>query len=62
MSNTSFKRFTDNLLKANPEKSHLLMNSAQGIQINIGGAAISNSKCEKFLGIILVTRLHLTPM
>ena len=34
MSDTLFKCFTDNLLKANPEKSHLLINSTQEIQIN----------------------------
>ena len=47
MANTLFKWFTDNLLKANPEKSNLLTNSAQETQINIGGMAISNSKCKK---------------
>ena len=31
MSDTLFKWFTDNLLKANPEKSHFLTNSAQEI-------------------------------
>ena len=51
ISNTLFKWFTDNLLKANPEKSYPLTNSAQEIQINIGEIAISNSKCEKLLGI-----------
>ena len=51
ISNTLFKWFTDNLLKANPEKSHLLTNSAQEIQTNIGEIAISNSECEKLLGI-----------
>ena len=45
MSDTLFKWFTDNLMKANPEKSHLT-NSAQEIQINVGGMAIYNSKCE----------------
>ena len=51
MSNTLFKWFTDNLLKANPEKSHILTNSTREIQINIGGMATSNSECEKLLGI-----------
>ena len=46
-----FKRFTDSLLKANPEKSYLLTNSTQEIQINIGEIAIFNSKCKKLLGI-----------
>ena len=34
MSDTLFKWFTDNLLKANPGKSHFLTNSAQEIQNN----------------------------
>ena len=47
MSNTLFKWFTDNLLKANQEQSHLLTNSAKEIQINIGGKALSNRKTLK---------------
>ena len=39
-SNTLFKWFTDNLLKANLAKPHLLTNSTQEIQINIGEVAI----------------------
>ena len=62
MSNTLFKWFTDNLPKANPEKSHLPTNSAQEIQINIGGMVISNSKCEKLLGIQIDNKLTLNPM
>ena len=62
MSNTLFKWFTDNLLKANPEKSHLPTNSAQEIQINIGGMVIPNSKCEKLLGIQIDNKLTLNPM
>ena len=61
-SNTLFKWFTDNLLKANPEKSHLLTNSTQEIQINIGEIAISNSKCEKVLGIHFDNKLTFEPM
>ena len=61
MSNTLFKWFNNNLLKANPENSYLLTNSAQEIQINIGGIAISNSKCEKFLGIHIETKLTFQP-
>ena len=41
MLNTLFKWFTDNLLKTNPKKSHLLTNPPQEIQINIGGMVIS---------------------
>ena len=57
MSNTLFKWFTNNLLKANPQKSHLLTNSAQEIQINIGGMTICNSKCEKLLGVHIDNKL-----
>ena len=55
-SNTLLKWFTDNLLKANPEKSHL-KNSAQEIQININGMTICNSKCEKPLDIHINNKL-----
>ena len=61
ISDTLFKWFTDNLLKANPEKSHLLANSAQEIQINIGEFAISNSKCEKLLDIHIDNKLTFEP-
>ena len=50
----------DNLLKANPEKSHLLTNSTQEIQINIGEIAIFNIKCE-LLGIHFDNKLTFEP-
>ena len=50
-----------NCLKANPEKSHLLTNSAQEIQINIGGMATSSSKCGKLLGIHIDNKLTFEP-
>ena len=61
MWNTLFKWFTDNLLKANPEKPHLLTNSTQEIQINIGGMIIANSKCEKLLSIHIDYKLTFEP-
>ena len=60
-SNALFKLLTDNLLKANAEKSHLLTNSAQEIQVDIGEIAISNSKCEKLLGIHFDNKLTFEP-
>ena len=57
ISNTLFKWFTDHRLKANPEKSHLITNSTQEIQINIGEIVISNSKCKRLLGIHFDNRL-----
>ena len=61
MSDILFKCFTDNRLKANPEKSHLLTNFAQEIQINIGGLALSISKCEKLLVIHIDKKLTFKP-
>ena len=61
ISDTLFKWFTDNLLKTNPQKSHLLTNSVQETQINIGGTAISNNKREKLLGIHIDTKLTFEP-
>ena len=60
-SNTVFKWFNENLLKANPEKSHLLTNATREIQISIGGMAISNSKYEKILGISIDKKLIFEP-
>ena len=61
MPDTLFEWFTNNLLKANQEKSHLLTNSPREIQINIGGMTISNSKCQKLLGIHIENKLTFEP-
>ena len=61
MSDTLLKWFTDNLLKANPEKSYLLTNSTQEIQLNIGEIVISNRRCEKLLGIHIANKLTFEP-
>ena len=50
MSNALFKWLTENLLKGNPEKSHLLHTLQKEILINIGRMAVSNSKYQKLLG------------
>ena len=50
-SDTLLKWFTDDLLKANPEKYHLLVSANEKCHLNEEGIEISNSKCEKFLGI-----------
>ena len=61
MSDTLLKWFINNLLKINPENSHFYTNSAQEIQINIGGMAIFNSTCEKLLGIHIDNKLTFEP-
>ena len=51
------KRFIDNLLKANPDKYRLLFSTNKKRHLNIGEIEISNSKCEKFLGIKIDSKL-----
>ena len=50
-SDTLLKWFTDNLLKANPEKYHVLVSTNEKRHLNVSEVEISNIKCEKFLGI-----------
>ena len=49
--------FTNNLLKANTEKYHLVVSTNEKRNSNVGEVEISNSKCEKFLGIKIDSKL-----
>ena len=44
--------FSDNFLKANPDKCHLLINTDENIALKIKNKAIANSSNEKLLGIL----------
>ena len=44
-----FQWFDNNLLKSNPEKWHLLINSNENVTAYIGEYEIENSKCKKLL-------------
>ena len=57
VSDTLLKWFTDNLLKANPEKYHLLVSTNEKRHLNVGEIEISNSKCRKFLGVKIDSKL-----
>ena len=60
LENTSkklFKWFSDNQMKANPDKCHFLMSSDEDINLMIEDQAISNSKCQKLLGIKIDNKL-----
>ena len=47
-------------MKANPEKRHLIMNLNKPTTIKIGGGhTISNSYCEKLLGVKVDNQLNL---
>ena len=49
--NKIFQWFSDNYLKANPDKCHFLTNKKGDISINIKNENISSSQCQKLLGI-----------
>ena len=48
---------SDNLLKANPEKYHLLVSTNEKRHLNVGEVEISNIKCENLLGIKIDSKL-----
>ena len=50
-SDTLLKWFTDDRLRPNPEKFHLLVSTNEKILLNVVEIEISNSKREKILGI-----------
>ena len=44
--------FKNNIMKANPGKYHLLVNSKDGIHpVKVDSTAITDQKCEKLLSI-----------
>ena len=51
------KWFTDNILKATPEEYRLLVSRNEKRHLNEGEIDISNSKCEKLLGIKIDSKL-----
>ena len=53
-----FESFSNNKMKENPEKYHLLMNVNTPATIKIGEHAITNSYCEKLLGVKADSQLN----
>ena len=47
-----FHWFSDNFLKANPDKCHLLINTDENVALKIKNETITNSSNEKLLGIL----------
>ena len=54
------KRFSDNQMKLNTEKCHVLLNSQGPNTIKIGNLCIKNFTCEKMLGINFNYKLKFT--
>ena len=48
---TLFKWFSDNAMKNNADKCHLLVSTNNAINIKIGNIDLTNSTCEKLLGV-----------
>ena len=53
-----FKWFENNLMKANSDKSHLLLSTSTSSTANINGDIIKNSESEKFLGVTIDYKLN----
>ena len=54
------KWFSDNQMKLNTDKCHVLLNSQGPKTIKIGNLCIKNSSCEKMLGINFDYKLKFT--
>ena len=57
-----FDWFSNNYLKANPDKCHLLVNTTGNIRINVRNERISNSSNQKLIGICFNSNFHLMTM
>ena len=53
-----FKWFTDNQMKTNEEKCHLIVSSNKATEIQIGDFSIKNSENEKLLGVHIDSNLN----
>ena len=50
-SETLFNWFSDNLMKINTDKCHLLVSTNNTVKMKIGNFDITNSKSEKLIGV-----------
>ena len=48
-----FSWFTNNHMKVNPGKCHILLSTKNAIDVHLEGACITSSSCEKLLGITI---------
>ena len=57
VSSNLFKWFTENELKGNANKCHLLISSGEYVHVNIGTSQIKNGDCERLLRIDIDCKL-----
>ena len=55
-----FESFSVNQMKANPDKCHFITSESKDLVINVENNEITNSKCEKLLGIKIDYKLTFT--
>ena len=53
-----FEWFENNLMKANPDKCHLLLSKKENFVANINEIRISNTRFEKLLGVTFDNQLN----
>ena len=53
-----FEWFSDNQMKGNEDKCRFLISTKEKVCVNIGTTQITNSKCEKLLGIKIDSNLN----
>ena len=58
VSSNLFQWFTENELKGNASKYHLLISSDENVHVNIGASQIKNSDCKRLLGIDIDCKLN----
>ena len=53
-----FKWFTDNQMKSNNDKCHLIVSTNEPVEVQIGECSIKNSSKEKLLGVTIDSKLN----
>ena len=53
-----FKWFSDNMMKANKDKCHLIVSSNEHVSMKLDNIEIENSNCERLLGVKIDSKLN----
>ena len=53
-----FKWFSDNMMKANKDKCHLIVISNEHVSMKLDNIEIENSNCQKLLGVKIDSKLN----
>ena len=53
-----FKWFSDNMMKANKDKCHLIVSSDEHVSMKLEKIEIEDSNCERLLGVKIDSKLN----